>query len=413
MWPFDRQIAGEAHAAFDHKTIYDQLQGGRGPGELSTAVGNWQTDVGERFDHIHGLITAGLRKASAIWEGSAADSFHGDVTPMAQFVLDAKQVSHSVGQSTQDQANHFADVRHKMPPPVKVEATDTWLSRSWTHLGGGKTDAEQQEQAAMEASDKAAGIYADYRNSSTSTTTAVASYPMVPQSNGIDAIPPQQPGGPLPYNPGDPGPLGPGGGPRTPRSTDQRGPANRPPAQLPPDETKLQDYPTPTPGPVRPPSWDRFPIQPPPPPISTPGPPPVIVPPPGVPIGGPGEPPGSGRGPGGSGRGPTGPGGGAGSSGTGGRSGSGGGPRGGGPGSGTGLGELGERGLAGRGAAGAPGRAGAAGGPGVGGSAGRGKGGKGEEDLEHTNKFLEPTDEHWGTGVKTVPPVIGDPGYQP
>ncbi len=44
---------------------------------------------------------------------------------------------------------------------------------------------------------------------------------------------------------------------------------------------------------------------------------------------------------------------------------------------------------------------------------GRGGKGKGEEDLEHTNKFMEPTDEHWGTGEHTVPPVIGDPGYQP
>jgi hypothetical protein len=44
------------------------------------------------------------------------------------------------------------------------------------------------------------------------------------------------------------------------------------------------------------------------------------------------------------------------------------------------------------------------------GAAGRGKG-KNEEDQEHVNKFMEPTDEHWGTGEKTVPPVIGDPDY--
>jgi hypothetical protein len=46
------------------------------------------------------------------------------------------------------------------------------------------------------------------------------------------------------------------------------------------------------------------------------------------------------------------------------------------------------------------------------GAAGRGKG-KGEEDQEHLNKFMEPTDEHWGTGEKTVPPAIGDLGYEP
>ncbi|AHH98569.1 PPE domain-containing protein [Kutzneria albida] len=412
MWPFSTEVAGEAHAAFDHKTIYDQVHHGNGPSSLSGAVGSWQDDISTKFDEIHGLITTGLSQAHAAWQSSAADAFHGDVTPMAQFVLDAKQIAHTVGKVHEDQVTHFTDVRDKMPAPVEVTASDDWLSRGLAHITGDKTDKEIQEQQAMDASDNAARIYSDYRTSTTSTTSNVTVFPVVPQSNGIDTIPPEQPGDPLPHHPGDPGPLGPGGGPRTPHDTDQRGLVDRSPGQLPPGGTKLQDAPpsTPTPGP-NPPIWNRPPLPPPPPPIGTP--PPVIVPPPGVPIGDRDQPPGSGRGPGGSGRGPAGVSGGAGGSGTSGRAGSGSGPRPGGPGSGAGLGELEERGLAGRTAAGAPGRAGAAGGPGVGGPAGRGKGSKGEEDLEHTNKFLEPTDEHWGTGEKTVPPVIGEPGYQP
>jgi len=45
------------------------------------------------------------------------------------------------------------------------------------------------------------------------------------------------------------------------------------------------------------------------------------------------------------------------------------------------------------------------------GANGRGKG-KDEEDQEHLNKFMEPTDEHWGAGERTVPPVIGESDCQ-
>jgi PPE family len=414
MWPFDREIPGEAHAAFDHKTVYDQLQNGSGPSSLSTAVASWQSNIGSEFDDAHQLITSGLKKAAAIWEGSAAESFHGDVTPMAQFVLDAKDVSHAVGQSTQDQASHFTDVRSKIPPPVKVDATDSMLSRGWAHLTGGKTDAEVQEQQAMDASDSAAGVYSDYRNNSTTATTTVSSYPVVPQSNGIDAAPPQQTGGPVPYNPGDPGHTGTGGMQYAPHSTPTPGPVNRTPMEAPHNQPPEYRYPVADP----PPSTDlqhdpvRLPIGSPPiggppwgqPPISPPGGGPVLGP-----IGGPPY-------------GPIGSGGtdGSGSSGGGRRGGSSSavGPRGsGGAGSagntsgrGAGAGAVEAGGPGGR-AAGAAGKPGAAGGSGLGAGAGRGKG-KGEDDVEHTNKFMEPTDEHWGTGEKTVPTVIGEPGYE-
>ena len=65
MWPFDREVPGQAHAAFDHKTVYAQLHGGS-PSALSSAVGNWRDDVGAKFDNIHQLITTGLKKATAV-----------------------------------------------------------------------------------------------------------------------------------------------------------------------------------------------------------------------------------------------------------------------------------------------------------------------------------------------------------
>ena len=403
MWPFDREVAGEAHAAFDHKTIYQQLHGGTGPGGLSTSVASWQSEIGGQFDEAHSLITTGLKKASAVWDGAAADTMHSDVAPMAQFVLDAKDVSHAVGQSTQQQADQFADVKNKMPPPVDVTATDSWLSRGWSHLTDGQTDAEAQEQQALAASDHAAAIYADYRNNSTTATT-VASYPTVPQSNSIDAAPQQQPGGPVSYKSEQPGPVGGTPQPNEHRIQQPVTPASHdtPPADTPPPTT-IQHVPVGGPTPPGPPGGTS--------PIGDPVRPPGGGTPPIDPIGfygppgsrGPGDGPDSFGGTGGSRGGSSSDSAARGGVGTGnfpGRGGS------------AGAGAVEEPGPAGRTAAGTPGRTGAAGSPGFGGPAGRAKD-KGEEDHEHLNKFIEPTDEHWGTGEKTVPPVIGEPGYEP
>lgn len=406
MWPFDREVAGDAHAAFDHKTIYQQLHTGTGPGGLSTSVASWQSDIGGQFDETHSLITAGLKKASAVWEGVAADAMQADVAPMAQFVLDAKDVSHAVGQSTQDQASHFTDVKNKMPPPVDVTATDSWLSRGWSHLTGGQTDAEAQEQQALAASDHAAALYSDYRNNSTTATT-VTSYPTVPKSNGIDAAPAQQSGGPIPYKPTQPGPVSHGtSGPMQPndfRTQQPVAPVNHdaPPVDTQPPTTiqhvPVGGPPSGPPGgmppggePIRPPGGGTPPID----PIGFYGPP-------------------SGGGPGGGADGYSSAGGSRnGSPGFGARGGASTGGTSNVPGRGgsAGAGPLEETEPGGR-PGGAPGRPGTAGTPGMGGPAGRGKG-KGEEDQEHLNKFMEPTDEHWGTGEKTVPPVIGEPGYE-
>jgi hypothetical protein len=78
------------------------------------------------------------------------------------------------------------------------------------------------------------------------------------------------------------------------------------------------------------------------------------------------------------------------------------------------AGQLGESaGRAGGGAGGfGPGGAGAAGGRGAGGAGGMAGGaggakGEGGDDLEHTSKYLQPSDEYFGDGTMVAPPVIG------
>ncbi|SHH01238.1 PPE domain-containing protein [Streptoalloteichus hindustanus] len=436
MWPFDRKVPGTPRAAFDHQRIYDELHGGAGTGGMSNAAAAWRERVGARFNEVDQLITETMKKVSPIWQGQAAEAFTSGLSPMAQFVRDAKSVSESMAQVVSDQTNHFTAVRDSMPAPVKVTATDNVFSRGWNHLWGDKTDAEKQEEAAQQSSDAARALYTRYTDSTESTTTNLASYPAAPKvtveagdqttsshNNRIDY--PQtsdhrgRTGDDNAYRPVDARPFGserpveprpfeqnhfqdnsrpPGGG-----NTNVDPPRARP---LPGDDPALVNKQSiiPAPGPTPPP----------PPPVFPPGgPAPVGGPPPGF---GPGPFPGPRPGPGGFG--PRGgfPGGGSASGGfAGGRPGGvGGGP--GGP--GQGGGPLGRGGFAGAGMPGqgpagfgpqgasAPGRPGAPGTAGAPGMAG-GRSGQGGEDAEHENKYVQPTDEHWGDGRKVPPPVIG------
>ena len=75
---------------------------------------------------------------------------------------------------------------------------------------------------------------------------------------------------------------------------------------------------------------------------------------------------------------------------------------------GTAAGEGGRAGAGGFGAGGAAaGGRGAAGGAGAMGGAGHGGKGEGGDDLEHSSKYLQPSDEYFGDGTMVAPPVIG------
>ncbi|MCP2259562.1 PPE-repeat protein [Streptoalloteichus tenebrarius] len=440
MWPFDRKVPGTPRAAFDHQRIYDELHGGAGPGGMSSAAAAWRERVGTKFNEVDSLITETMRKVNPVWQGQAAEAFTSALSPMAQFVRDAKAVSESMAQAVSDQTNHFTAVRDSMPAPVKVTATDNVFSRGWNHLWGDKTDAEKQEEAAQQNSDAARALYMRYTESTESTTTSLAPYPVAPKvtvdtsdqtttshDNRIDYpgtsdhwarrggddsdrptyTRPTYYERPVDHRPQDeqnqfPNQRPPGGG----AVVDPLG--SRP---LPGDEPALVSKQS-----VVPPTGPT----PPPPPVVPPGgPTPVGGPPPGfgpVPFSGPG-----GFGPRGGFSGGGTPGGGL----PGGRFGGvGGGPGGvpGGPGGPGGPGQggpLGRGGFAGAGMPGqgpvgfgpqgsaAPGRPGAPGTAGAPGMAGARPGGQGGEDSEHENKYVQPTDEHWGDGRRVAPPVIG------
>lgn len=400
---------------FNHPEKYSQIQGGSGVSPLSASVQGWKSGIGSDFEEVARLLDDANSKAGVAWSGQAAEEHGSSLKPMSQFILDAKEVSNSVGDSAEQQVQNFSQVKNSMPEPTKVDATDNMLEKGGAWLVGGETDLQKQEREATEKAEEAKRYYDNYSQSTQSVSQNLAPYPKAPEmaldqgSGGYGTNPTV---GSMPNASGIPGGSGYSGGTGgsvTPPGGGMGGSGNG--SGLPgggytttPEGSSSQwTSPPPSVG-------NGMPNLPGP---TTPG---------GPGLNGPGiglgmMPPGGGTGTGtgtgsGSGRGMGGPGGGAGARGLGGGLGSG---SGNGPGAGgragaggLGAGGLGAGGAAGSGAAGAGGRGGA-GGMGAG-AAGRGQGQQGEEDMEHENKYWVDTDEAWDDlGLpKVAPPVFGE-----
>lgn len=380
---------------FNHPEKYEQIHGGPGTGQLVASVQGWKSGIAADFDEVARLLDEANAKAGVAWSGQAAEQHGSSLKPMTQFVLDAKDVSTSVGDSAEQQVQHFGRVKNSMPEPVEVDATDNLLEKGGAWLVGKETDLQRQEREASEKAQEAKQYYEDYDRSTRDVSQNLAYYPKAPEmafEQGSESYGTNPTAGSMPNASGVPGggatPGGGGGGVTGGGGgvTGGGGGTTGGGHGSTPAGTGSQWAPsTPTPGA------------------------------PGLPGGGTGQ--GVGGGPGlGVGAGMV-PGAGVGT-GVGAGGGAGAGARGvGGPGAGNGPGAGGRAGAgglggasgSGGGAAGAAGRGGAGAAAGAG-AAGRGRGQEGDEDAEHENKYMLETDEAWeDLGLPRVaPPVFGE-----
>ncbi|MER7078075.1 PPE domain-containing protein [Saccharopolyspora kobensis] len=392
---------------FNHPEKYGQIQGGQGTGHLVAAVQGWKSGIGADFEEIARILDEANSKAGVAWTGQAAEEHGSSLKPMSQFVLDAKEVSTSVGDSAEQQVQNFGQVKNSMPEPVKVDATDNLLEKGGAWLVGGETDLQKQEREASEKAQEAKQYYDNYNRSAQNVSQNLAFYPKAPEmaldqgsgSYGTNPTVGSMPNASgIPGGSGYSGSTGGGGTGSTGGGFGSGSGGNELPGggYTSPNGSSSQ-WTSPTPGGTGVPNI----------PSTTPGGPNLngpglglgMMPPTG---------PGGGGGGTGTGRGMGGPGGGAGGRGLGGL---GAGSGSGGPGAGgrAGAGGLGAGGAGGTSGSGAAGGRGGAGGMGAG-AAGRGQGKEGEEDMEHENKYWVDTDEAWDDlGLpKVAPPVFGE-----
>ncbi|GGI68580.1 hypothetical protein GCM10011581_01890 [Saccharopolyspora subtropica] len=382
---------------FNHPEKYKQIHEGPGLGGLDTAVSGWSSKVAEDLEHVANLLDEANAKAGVTWTGEAAEQHGSSLKPMTDFIRDAREISMTVGDNAATGASHFGDIKHAMPEPVEVTATDSLLEKGGAWLVGGETDLQKQEREAQERAEQAKQYYERYDAATQSTTASLPSFPEPPQmayDQGAQESTSRQtvntPTNPSAigsrqvntgnYSIGDVGPgVGPGSGSGTGSGSGSTPAQSSSQWATPPTGTGGINMPNTGTGPgAGVPNTSTFGGS--------------IFPT------GPGTGAGAGRGGMGAGAGGRGLGAGAGRGpgiGAGGRAGVGG------LGAGSGAGASG-------GVAGAGGRGGAAGA--MGGAAGRGRGKEGEDDLEHENKYWVDNDDAWDElGLpKVAPPVFGD-----
>jgi hypothetical protein len=166
---------------FNHPEKYEQINGGRGTDQIQMAVGAWQQKLSADFDEVASLLDEANAKAGVAWEGQAAESHGGSLKPMTQFVRDSKDISVAVGSSASNMATAFGDVKHGMPEPPKVDATDSLLEKGGAFLTGSETDLQQQERQATERAQEAKRVYETYDQTIQSEGQNLPTYPEAPQ----------------------------------------------------------------------------------------------------------------------------------------------------------------------------------------------------------------------------------------
>jgi len=386
--------------AKSHQELYDKIHANDGA-SFAQAVEDAWNGFRAVMGNAKAEIEAAYRDAGVHWAGAAEEAFSGAMAPLAQFAEDARAAGVETHHSIQAQQSFYHGAKNGMPPPVQVSSTANddffGIPAGMTHLLGGQTDQDIEEQKANEAKREAVRVMKTYRDGAASSVTSIGTFVPPPQmTTQVAETPIQQPSNSqTQYSQqwSSQQRTKSTGEQFTPSQQQQQSVTPPPVLQGNDDTTGTSDYqppantvPRPTPQPVPPPGSQPTPN--PQPPISGPV-PPTMRPPGATPVGGT-SPRGSsgvitprlGSGMAGQvGRGPA-----------------------------AGAGALGEAAQAGRGGQGVSGARGAAGTPGTS-MAGAQQRGQDEEDKEHKSApYLEELDDVWGEGtIPTVaPPVIGE-----
>jgi hypothetical protein len=406
-------LGGHNFDAQSHQQLYDKIHKSVDPSTaqaIDDAWNNFRAVMGNAKAELESAI----RSAGAVWVGSAGEQFTGSTAPLVQWAEDARVAGVETHKSFQAHQSHYLGAKNRIPEPVQVTSTANddffGIPAGMTHLVGGQTDQDVEEQKSNEAKREAVRVMKGYDDGSSSAVNTLGAFTPPPQITTEVAEPKfDQPPAQRQYSQqfadgqwsttstSQPGQW-------TPPQQQLQQPVNTPPT-LPPaanDNTDNTDTsavqppvdvrPGPTP-PITPPVHTPGPT--PQPPTTGPVPPPSFVRP--NPVGSP------------SWRGGTNTGAGTPKLGSGltGQPGHAGQQVGRGP--AAGVGSFGAD--AGRGGAAMTGARGAAGASGAGGMAGGPQRGQGDEDTEHkTADYLEELRDVWGEDdlPMVAPPVIGD-----
>jgi hypothetical protein len=170
--------------AQSHQQLYDKIHGGTAGREAQATDDAWNT-FRAVMANAKSNVESALRDAGAEWVGAAGEAFTGAMAPLVQWAEDARVAGVQTHQSLQAQQSSYSYTRNTMPEPVKVSSTanDDYLGipAGFTHLVGGQTDQDVEEQKANDAKRKAVVVMQGYQGGASSAVSSLGTFSPPPQ----------------------------------------------------------------------------------------------------------------------------------------------------------------------------------------------------------------------------------------
>lgn len=170
--------------AQSHQQLYDKIHK-----SVDSSTAQAIDDAWNNFRAVMGNAKAELesaiRSAGAVWVGAAGEQFSGSTAPLVQWAEDARVAGVETHQSFQAHQSHYSGAKNRMPEPMHVTSTanDDFLGipAGLTHLVGGQTDQDIEEQKANEAKREAVRVMNGYDDGSSSAVNGLGAFTPPPQ----------------------------------------------------------------------------------------------------------------------------------------------------------------------------------------------------------------------------------------
>ncbi|PRY31030.1 PPE domain-containing protein [Umezawaea tangerina] len=165
--------------AQSHKQLYDKIHS-----SADAALAQATNDAWLSFRAVMGNakseVESALRDAKVSWTGAASDSFGGGMAPLVQWAENARAAGVESHDAFQAQQSYYTGTRERMPEPVVVSSTANddffGIPAGMTHLVGGQTDQDVEEQRALEAKREAVRMMNGYQGGAAEAVSRVGAF---------------------------------------------------------------------------------------------------------------------------------------------------------------------------------------------------------------------------------------------
>lgn len=173
MSEIGRGVLGYRWEGYDHAALYEMVRiGAVGASVISRAEPAWSevatllTESGDRIDQLQ-------REVGVSWEGAAATTMAGSVSPLSQWVRDTSTAAGETNSSLTQIADGFSRASYSMPEPVRVPSRDGGIAGDFAGIVAGMVDEDSAEYRARDAKQQAVELMNAYTvNNDDSVATA-------------------------------------------------------------------------------------------------------------------------------------------------------------------------------------------------------------------------------------------------